>query len=304
MSKSCTPNQSEEQCCDHCPKGQYVLGHCTRSTPTKCETCVHETYTADSNYLTKCLACTQCHLENQHEVKSCQPHSDRKCECNDGYYCKSYSDGHCDHCHQVTVCPPGKGVSAKPTSSRDTVCKPCATGTFSSVADYSTSCHNHTNCEALGRHLKTPGSDTTDAVCGDFVHSESNCPWVISTALCVGLIVTILISLIIILLYWRAKRKSQQTVCSQNYGPPVLPPDIIKHPNSPELKTLFDKDEILFNTDDCCLECDGVDGITMTTMTASEKYGHTVSCDQYGGFTTCEPSMFQSEPQEDEWPGV
>lgn len=306
MTVSCPSGQAEYKgrCCDRCLKGKYVSVDCSTSSPTKCETCPHETYTAQNNYFHKCIACTQCNSD-QRVVQNCEAHSDRTCECKDGLYCKSYeSNGHCHLCKQVTDCPPGTGVSAKPTSSKDTICRPCTSGTYSSVTDYKSSCFNHTDCKALGRHLKTLGTDKTDTVCGDFVQNDHFC-WKLPAGLWAGLILTIIISLIVVLFYRRVKRKSQQTVsisvCSQNYSPPVLPPDIIKHPNSPELQTLFNKDEMFSIKDECCLECDGV---TMTTITASEKYGPVVRCDHCGDLTSTEQSFFQSEPQEDEWPGA
>ncbi|XP_036444970.1 tumor necrosis factor receptor superfamily member 5 [Colossoma macropomum] len=297
--KSC-PDQHEHngQCCDFCPKGTYVSTDCTNSSKTKCKTCPHEHYTEEKNYMHDCLPCKQCHPENQIVLKPCQQHNDRQCGCKEGFFCSSGSPGHCEHCLALTVCPPGKGVSVQFTSHSDTTCSPCAPGTFSDVEDYKTPCHNHTNCEELGRHLLTPGTATTDAKCGDVIQ---NCPWMISTGLLVGLIMTIVICFVVALLYWRTKRKSQQTVrTSESFIPPVLPPDIIKHPRSPE-QPFFHRDEIFSNTDDCCLDCDGV---TLTTLTASEKYAYSASQCECGGFNTSDPFILQSEPQEDEWPGA
>ncbi|XP_017579949.1 tumor necrosis factor receptor superfamily member 5 [Pygocentrus nattereri] len=300
----CHPDQHKHNglCCDNCPKGKYLSAHCTNNSKTECKTCPHDFYNAETNYLLKCQPCRQCHLVNQSVLKPCQEHSDQQCGCKEGFYCSDRALGHCDHCLAVTVCPPGKGVSVQHTSYKDTICSPCATGTFSDVEDYKTPCRNHTNCEELGRHLLTPGTATTDAECGDFIQ---NCPYIISTGLLLGIIMTVAICLLVGLLYWRTKRKSQQIVrtseCSESFVSPVLPPDIIKHPRSPE-QPFFHRDEIFPNTKDCCLDCDG---ITLTTLTASEKYAYSASQCECGGFnTSVHPSILQSEPQEDEWPGA
>ncbi|XP_049336615.1 tumor necrosis factor receptor superfamily member 14 isoform X1 [Astyanax mexicanus] len=301
MTISCSSEEFEHegQCCKRCPKGKYVSVECSSSSPTKCETCPQGTFMIHSNFLHKCMPCTQCHGDNQHEIQHCEADSDRKCECKDGFYCESYeSNNHCQVCIPLTSCPPGTGVSSKPI--KDTICRPCTSGTFSNVTDYKSPCLNYTNCTALGRHLKTAGTDKTDAVCGDFVQ---NCHWKLPAGLWAGFILTIIISLIVVLLYRRDKRKSKQrgsvSVVVQGYSPPILPPDIIK-PNSSKLQ-FFNDDSIFSNTDNCCLESDG---ITMTTITASEKYVHEVSYDQFDGLTSSKPSFLHSEPQEDEWPGA
>ncbi|KAI4896886.1 hypothetical protein NFI96_031597 [Prochilodus magdalenae] len=298
-SVTCPPgtHEHEGRCCDGCPEGEYVSSHCSDSLPTKCTICFHDTYMSQRNYLTSCMSCRQCH-ENQVELKPCMKDSNRECVCKEGFYCSSSTQGHCEHCRAVTLCPPGNGVSVQHTSTKDSVCSPCKTGTFNNVEDYKTPCLNHTNCAELGRPLLARGTTTTDAQCGALQH----CHWMIPAGLWAGLIMTIII--FIALLYWTVKRKSKQTLSisghSESYILPVLPPDIIKHPGSPVQPILYHKEES-FNTFDCSLECDG---ITLTTLTASEKYPYSACQGGCAGSSTSDPSILQSEPQEDEWPGA
>ncbi|XP_066540173.1 tumor necrosis factor receptor superfamily member 5 isoform X2 [Hoplias malabaricus] len=298
---SCHPDQHKENglCCDKCAKGEYAESLCTSSSKTKCNRCPRETFSNVKNIVQKCMMCKQCHSESQYELKPCKEDSDRACECKEGFYCTDYSSGHCNHCVKVIDCIEGEGVSVQPTRKTDTKCTPCPKGTFSNVKDFKSPCLNHTDCAELGRHLLSPGNATTDAVCGDI----KNCGWMIPAGLWTGFVLTILISLVVAVVYWRSKRKSQQVHISENsvnYFPPGLPPDIIKHPMSPKLPTLYHKDETIFNTMDYRLECDS---ITLTTITASEKCAPSTNLGQCLGLLSSDPSTFPSEPQEDEWPG-
>ncbi|XP_026861739.1 tumor necrosis factor receptor superfamily member 3 isoform X1 [Electrophorus electricus] len=289
---SCPPDQYEYNglCCNLCPEGKYVSTYCDNKTVTKCQICPHNTYMKEKNGLHSCLPCTQCDVKShQRELIACKAHSDRKCTCEVGYYCK-YMDHEshesCQHCKQVTTCQPGQGVFAKSTSSTDTECRSCELGTFNSKTDYQTPCYNHTRCEELGRYLVTPGTPSADAVCGELLRP---CHW-ISAGLGVCLVLAVLIS--IGFLYWVVKRKQKPgsvTVSPYSDNPQVLPPDLI------HLQTYTHKDELCTEQDDCRLECDG---ITMTTMTMSQIDSHSAAREMCGAM-----SVLHSEPQEDEWPG-
>ncbi|KAI9526313.1 hypothetical protein NQZ68_040564, partial [Dissostichus eleginoides] len=71
-------------------------------------------------------------------------------------------------CVSAMPCRPGafQGLWADPKSSRGVQCQLCPTGSFSDALD-SEPCVLHTACEVLGRKATTPGSATSDAVCGD-----------------------------------------------------------------------------------------------------------------------------------------
>uniref|UniRef100_A0A673ZA13 Tumor necrosis factor receptor superfamily member 5-like n=1 Tax=Salmo trutta TaxID=8032 RepID=A0A673ZA13_SALTR len=153
---------------------------------------------------------------NQRVLRECEASSDRQCVCKTGYYC---SDDGCEHCRPVALCPLGSGVVNQATPQNDTVCAPCRPGTYNSVNDAITHCQSHTRCGDLGREVKSAGTETTDAVCGAFI---SRCPWILPTSLWAGLVVTSLI-IILICIYWRAKRQSYMPANSSGPGIPVEP---------------------------------------------------------------------------------
>lgn len=67
-------------------------------------------------------------------------------------------------------CPPGQqpskacGQIQSPTE--EVSCQSCPPGTFSDASD-SELCRPHLSCKLIGRDVTTPGTETSDAVCGD-----------------------------------------------------------------------------------------------------------------------------------------
>ena len=77
-----------------------------------------------------------------------------------------------------TTCPAGQFLSTQPAHNSSagllidarTVCTACLPGTFSPVADESTSCRDHNTCSSTG--VRTAGSEINDAICGpDLCHA-------------------------------------------------------------------------------------------------------------------------------------
>ncbi|XP_038850635.1 tumor necrosis factor receptor superfamily member 14-like isoform X2 [Salvelinus namaycush] len=251
-----------KRCCERCRKGQYVRTDCGKSTKTECETCQHEYYTAELNFLKQCLPCRVC-----------------------------YST----------------------TLQNDTVCAPCLPGTYNSVNDAITHCQSHTRCGDLGKEVKSAGTETTDAVCGAFI---SRCHWILPTSLWAGLVVTSLI-IILICIYWRAKRQSYMPANSSGPGIPVEPappsfaPAELKFPTECNSHWSLDQkatEPLFINTaviqvngytSDCEVEADG----TTITMTTSERFSQSDHSNGMRG-NDIRPSRYLSEPQEDEWPGT
>uniref|UniRef100_A0A3B3ZL37 TNFR-Cys domain-containing protein n=1 Tax=Periophthalmus magnuspinnatus TaxID=409849 RepID=A0A3B3ZL37_9GOBI len=189
-------------CCKRCDAGTYKKKDCDATTETQCAKCEQGRYMATVNYLDQCRYCKTCNSQhNLRTLRECTAREDAACECVDGFYC---SDSRCDHCRRVTSCPEGHGVEAPASMTNDTVCAPCDSGFFSDVSDHFSRCKPHTRCDAIGRDLKTPGTATTDAVCGGF--KTQPCSWALPAGLWVGLVLTSALVFAVALFCWRRKR--------------------------------------------------------------------------------------------------
>lgn len=267
-----------KRCCERCRKGQYVRTDCGN---------------------------------NQRVLRECEASSDRQCVCKTGFYC---TDNGCEHCRPVKLCPLGSGVVNQATPQNDTVCAPCQPGTYNSVNDAITHCQSHTRCGDLGREVKSAGTETTDAVCGAFI---SRCHWILPTSLWVGLVVTSLLIIILICIYWRAKHQSYMPANSSGPGIPVEPappsfaPAELKFPTECNSHWSLDQkatEPLFINTaviqvngytSDCEVEADSA----TITMTTSELFSQSDHSNGMRG-NDIRPSRYLSEPQEDEWPGT
>ncbi|XP_051921229.1 tumor necrosis factor receptor superfamily member 5 isoform X2 [Hippocampus zosterae] len=191
------------RCCDRCPAGSFVRADCDRAAETRCVACQRGFYTAARNHLTRCRVCKSCSASNnQMTAEACAADKDTLCKCASGFFC---SGDPCDHCMPATSCPPGSGVKVQ-SGANDTICAPCGNGTYSNVSDSHSACQTHTRCEDLGRVLKTAGTSTADAICGDF---KTGCPWILPAGLWLGYVLTILV--VLGLMSWKAKCKSIKT---------------------------------------------------------------------------------------------
>ncbi|XP_068425548.1 tumor necrosis factor receptor superfamily member 5 [Clinocottus analis] len=310
--------QKDGICCDRCAAGQYMLNECDNTHTTNCTKCVPGRYTATKNHLPKCHVCKDCSsINNQKKVKDCTAQENTVCRCMPGFYC---SNDDCDHCWPLTNCNLGEGVKVQATYTNDTICAPCPVGAYSNVTDFHSTCQTHTRCEDLGRVLKTPGTSTTDAICGNF---KSHCPWILPTSLWSGLLLTALI--LLGLICWRAKRKSykaeknetrtflQHPFKSTEVDSSVVISLVGLVPAAPatQLETSLPITELnghcqescavngcklpLFIPDESVVSCDThehVDGSLPTTPQKASEY--------------CTGNFLRtySEPQEDEWCGT
>ncbi|KAA0703421.1 Tumor necrosis factor receptor superfamily member 16 [Triplophysa tibetana] len=293
---------TETTCKDSkCTKGTFVR-QCEANV-VKCEPCANGTFTAADNHMESCLACRVCSsINNLMPDVECRADTNRQCKCKPGFYCPNLTEGQCEHCFPVKNCPPGQGVTKNHTQLEDTKCEPCPDGTYSNVTDYISSCKNHTSCAYLGRDLKDRGTPKTDATCGDFKACRS-CNWMLPAGMWAGLAVTaLIIFLVLFIIYWRTKRRSQNSVTISEYfssTSPTFPPDILKCPASCGLEK-YQEDQKLMHTAennsfmDCSTNCDLG---TTQVMSVSEKY----STANYSTDRIIFPSINQSEPQESEW---
>ncbi|XP_028855006.1 uncharacterized protein LOC114801170 [Denticeps clupeoides] len=92
-----------------------------------------------------CQPCTEPCLGNSTEIKSCTSTSNRHCHCHRGFYCEDPTNYTC----------------WRP-------CAPCPPGSFSSEPSLNQSCLQHTVCSHRGMITISPGTSTSDSVCGNF----------------------------------------------------------------------------------------------------------------------------------------
>ncbi|KAG7508271.1 tumor necrosis factor receptor superfamily member 21 [Solea senegalensis] len=148
--------------CDKCPAGTYVSSHCSSTAVRECSPCPEGTFTRGENGVQQCHHCrAPCPL-GFIEKASCTAIQDRVCTCPpnsfllvDGTECKPHS-----------MCPAGTRVKKRGSATADAICKPCNKGTFSGVSSTAVKCRTHTDCQAQGLVLLTPGTRETDNVCG------------------------------------------------------------------------------------------------------------------------------------------
>ncbi|XP_033837458.1 tumor necrosis factor receptor superfamily member 5 [Periophthalmus magnuspinnatus] len=299
-------------CCKRCDAGTYKKKDCDATTETQCAKCEQGRYMATVNYLDQCRYCKTCNSQhNLRTLRECTAREDAACECVDGFYC---SDSRCDHCRRVTSCPEGHGVEAPASMTNDTVCAPCDSGFFSDVSDHFSRCKPHTRCDAIGRDLKTPGTATTDAVCGGF--KTQPCSWALPAGLWVGLVLTSALVFAVALFCWRRKRFGRHRVNLSRPEAPVVPVEEVqlKLPlPSKELCGAVYREETYSPSYPCDLRgydlgemeisCDGhvLDHGSVPTTPLK------VSSPKLNGNSVFFDSSYHrtmSEPQEDEWSGT
>lgn len=149
--------------CDKCPAGTYVSAHCSPTAERDCSPCPKGTFTRGENGVQQCHRCKDPCPAGFIEKAPCTATQDRICACPPNTFLSG--DGGAV-CKPHSLCPPGKRVKKQGSEKKDVVCKPCAEGTFSDVESNATQCRNHTDCQAHGLVLLTPGTREKDNVCG------------------------------------------------------------------------------------------------------------------------------------------
>lgn len=159
--------------CDKCPAGTFVSLHCSPLLVRECSPCPNGTFTRGENGVEQCHRCRPPCPAGLVEKLPCTTTQDRVCTCptnsflprDGGTQCKAHS-----------LCPPGTRMKKRGGETEDVVCKPCSKGTFSSEESHSMRCQAHTDCQAQGLLLLSPGTRDTDNVCGPPSSSSSISP--------------------------------------------------------------------------------------------------------------------------------
>eukprot|EP00062_Callorhinchus_milii_P012793 gi/632960183/ref/XP_007896049.1/ PREDICTED: tumor necrosis factor receptor superfamily member 1B-like [Callorhinchus milii] len=154
-------------CCSRCPPGQKVQRSCSEREDTACAQCPAGQHTEHWNSLPKCIACArECNLEME-EVLACTASTRRVCSCREDFHCIDGDNSTtCNMCQRNIPCSIGQGGTHPATPWRNTECKPCQPGTYSSTIS-TEPCRNHTRCETLRRRVVSPGTSTKNTVCSD-----------------------------------------------------------------------------------------------------------------------------------------
>ncbi|MEQ2277163.1 hypothetical protein XENORESO_021212 [Xenotaenia resolanae] len=156
-------DSGNQMVCAKCPAGTYVSVHCSPTTVRECSPCPEGTFTRGENGVQQCHRCQAPCLVGFIEKVPCKATQDRVCTCPPNRFLSM--DGGVE-CKPHSLCPSGTRVKKRGTETEDVLCKPCTKGTFSHVESSAMSCRNHTDCQALGMVLLTPGTRQTDNVCG------------------------------------------------------------------------------------------------------------------------------------------
>ncbi|KAM9339404.1 tumor necrosis factor receptor superfamily member 21 [Symphorus nematophorus] len=157
------PDSGAQLACDKCPAGTYVSVHCSPATVRECSPCPEGTFTRGENGVQQCHRCRAPCPAGFIEKTACTATQDRVCTCPPNSFLSG--DGGTE-CKPHSLCPPGHRVKKRGSETEDVVCKPCTKGTFSDSKSSAVKCRAHTDCQAQGLVLLTPGTRDTDNVCG------------------------------------------------------------------------------------------------------------------------------------------
>ncbi|XP_061111519.1 tumor necrosis factor receptor superfamily member 11A-like [Conger conger] len=191
---SCNPHQyvRDRRCCKKCEPGMYALSLCTSSLDTICRPCGTNEYQPDWNNETRCLTQKFCDRGRGFDPDRRENHTAAvPCRCLPGLQCSLVN---CEFCERMPVCPPGYGLAVGDMGRGS--CSECGPGLFSNLSSAIEPCRPWTDCKALGRAEKQPGTTETDAVCGPRVPGSAT-SWVIVAVLSV----IIVISLVVLFLF-------------------------------------------------------------------------------------------------------
>uniref|UniRef100_A0A8C6U9T2 TNFR-Cys domain-containing protein n=1 Tax=Neogobius melanostomus TaxID=47308 RepID=A0A8C6U9T2_9GOBI len=195
--------QIGQECCPMCPAGTRVNKHCTEFRTTSCFPCDEGRYMDNPTGMTQCFSCRICGAELKVKTK-CSSISNAVCEAQEGHFCEQQSEGSCVSARKHSKCEPGEFIQKPGSPSADTVCLPCAEGTFSNGT--LSKCQPHTQCEQMDKVTITAGTFSSDAECGE----RNNMSLVIGIS--VGAAVILVISVLVAVLYFKKCRQKEYLV--------------------------------------------------------------------------------------------
>lgn len=189
---SCQQNEYKHNggCCRKCEPGKYLFAHCDGSSSTKCLDCGREEYQPDWNSDTKCIPQKFCDEgKGFNRTRPRNPIAAEPCRCKQGFHCSLIN---CEYCEAIKKCPAGEGVIMGEMGRAS--CVYCQYGYFSDSLS-TEACKKWTDCKAIGKSEKQPGSSKSDVMCG--IHFPVMTPWVVVAILSV----IIMVSLVVLFLF-------------------------------------------------------------------------------------------------------
>uniref|UniRef100_A0A8C6T1A4 TNFR-Cys domain-containing protein n=1 Tax=Neogobius melanostomus TaxID=47308 RepID=A0A8C6T1A4_9GOBI len=183
--------QIGNECCPMCPAGTRVNKHCTEFRSTSCLPCDEGTYMDNPTGMTQCFSCRICAPGSGMKVKTvCSSNSNALCEPQEGYFCvEPPKERNCEVAQKHSDCNPGQYIQQPGSPSADTVCSPCAEGTFSNGT--LSRCQPHTQCEQMDKATVKAGTLHSDAECGETKSSSVVIVAVIITIVLLAVIITV-----------------------------------------------------------------------------------------------------------------
>ncbi|MFT7805428.1 tumor necrosis factor receptor superfamily member 16-like isoform X2 [Arapaima gigas] len=146
------------ECCRLCPPGEGVVAECGRDD-TQCQPCREGLTSSVSEGL--CLPCARC-PPGVPQTSRCSASQDTQCDCGDGFYLQREGNSSEALCAACTLCKRGEGVVRPCSPLGNTLCRPCAAGTFSEESSSGRECQRCSRCQADEVEIRPcrPDSDT------------------------------------------------------------------------------------------------------------------------------------------------
>ncbi|XP_051542842.1 tumor necrosis factor receptor superfamily member 11A-like isoform X2 [Myxocyprinus asiaticus] len=161
-----------------------------------CRDCGSDEYQPDWNSEMKCIPQKFCDEgKGFYRTRPHNPIAAEPCRCKQGFHCSLIN---CEYCEAIKKCPAGEGVVIRENGRAS--CVSCQYGFFSESLSIE-ACKKWTDCKAIGKTEKQPGSSKTDVVCG--LHSPGPMtPWVV-----VAILSFIIVVSLVVLFLFRCKDK-------------------------------------------------------------------------------------------------
>ncbi|KAM4622969.1 tumor necrosis factor receptor superfamily member 5 [Discoglossus pictus] len=169
----CLDSQYEkyDKCCQKCPPGQYLSTECSKDNETSCSYCQPGEFQDKWNRETSCHLHAYCDPNAGFEQESeGTTEKDVMCRCQRGRHCSSQL---CETCVLNTACAPGYGVLKIADTFSDTVCSPCANGTFSNITSDREPCRAWSRCSPSQQEV-FPGSSLRDVSCSEHISQSGS----------------------------------------------------------------------------------------------------------------------------------
>ncbi|XP_076827198.1 tumor necrosis factor receptor superfamily member 16 [Brachyhypopomus gauderio] len=162
----CVSNQftAAGQCCSLCPVGTGVASGCGRED-TKCQPCQEGVSFSSVEGVRGCRACVRCPA-GVARLQRCTASRDTRCDCGEGFFLWRAPNGTEGLCAPCSLCRRGEGVVRACSPAEDTVCRPCAEGTYTEERSASQPCLPCSRCREDEVEIRSCQANS-DTLCMD-----------------------------------------------------------------------------------------------------------------------------------------